>query len=616
LFAGCGGSSSLNQGSQTNTAVTAEIKGRLLGGQQPLQGAAIQLYAAGSTGYGSGATALTPVVYTDSKGNFSMTDDYTCPSGSALTYLVANGGDPGLGTNNSAITMMAALGSCSNLNSLTYVVIDEVTTVASVWALAPFLGPGAQVGTSSTNAQGLVNAFANVTNLVNLSSGTAPGTTAPQGAVIPVSKINSLANIVAACVNSSSSGACSALFTAATPSSGSAPSNTLDAALNIARNPATNVASLFAIPTPTSPFQPSLSTAPPDWTLAESFGGGGLDYPGSIAVDASGNVWTANYFSSVTELSNTGQPLSPAGGFIGGDLNQSYGLALDIYGNAWVTDEDNTSVNGGNGSVTVFDSSGTVTSGAGGFYGGGVYFPVGIATDTDGSVWIANYGNSTASRLNSEGSPISGSGGFGVNQLAGPVAVAIDASHNAWFANQSADSGSVTSISPNGSIVTSTASGGERTSGIATDSVGTSGNVAGHVWTANFGSSSVSELALNSTGAVVSISTFAARGGLNYPNGIAVDGAGNVWLANYYSAPETTGATITELGGANSANPGVALSPTGGFGEDASLLHPYGIAIDASGNIWVSNFGSSTIAEFLGAAIPVKMPLIGPAQLP
>jgi hypothetical protein len=506
---------------------------------------------------------------------------------------------------------MAALGPCGNLNANTFATIDEVTTVASAWALTPFLGSGAQVGTSSTNLKGLANAFANVNNLVNLSNGTSPGSAAPQGSVIPVSKINTLANILASCVNSSGSGACNALFTAATAANGLAPTNTLDAALNVVRNPSANVAALFQILTPSSPFQPTLGTAPADWILAESYVGGGLASPGSIAIDVSGNVWTANYFSSVTELSNTGQPLSPAAGFTGGGLNESYGLAVAETGSVWITNEVTPGISGGSGSLTVLNSAGQVTSGSGGYFGGGVFYPVAVATDTDGSVWAANYGNSTASRLNSLGSPISGSGGFGANHLAGPVAVAIDANHNAWFVNQSAGSGSVTSISSDGSQVATIICCGEEPSGIAIDQVGLSTNLSkGHVWTANYQSGTVSELELMNDGSVTVVSTGYAGGGLNHPNGIAVDGAGNIWLTNY------GGNTVTELQGANGTNPGQALSPNSGFGTDLNLLRPYGIAIDASGNVWISNFGSSTITEFVGAATPVKTPLAGPSQLP
>ena len=117
-------------------------------------------------------------------------------------YLVASGGNPGLspGTNNTSLALMAALGSCGNLNSSTHIVIDEVTTVAAVYALAPFMAtnsgaPGASLGTSVGNTQGLTNAFATAQNLVDIGSGAAPGPTLPAGATAPTAELNTLADI-------------------------------------------------------------------------------------------------------------------------------------------------------------------------------------------------------------------------------------------------------------------------------------------------------------------------------------------------------------------------------------------------------------------------------------
>jgi sugar lactone lactonase YvrE len=474
-----------------------------------------------------------------------------------------------------------------------------------------------------------VNAFANVNNIVDIATGAAPGTSAPASAVIPVAKINTLANILSTCINSDGTTLCQPLFSAATPSGGSAPANTLDAALNIARNPGANVAALFASSMAAPPFSPALIAAPPDWTLAITYSGGGMDYPTAIAVDASGNVWAANSgwssapSGSVSEFSSTGQPLSPVNyvtvsgvpvptGYTDGSLWENFGLAIDYLGNVWVTNQESTSVNSGHGSVSELNSSGQIISTAGGFYSGGVYFPMAVATDTDGSVWTANQGNSTVSKMSSNGSAISASAGWGAgDRLAGPVAVAIDASHNAWFANVEADSGSVTVVSQDGSTITTIASGGSDTIGVATDSIGVSTGVSkGHLWASNYTSSSVSELELENNGSVTVVSTPYTGGGLSYPNGIAVDGAGNVWVANH------GGNTITELLGADGANPGQGISPASGFGKDANLREPYGIALDASGDLWVTNFGLSTITQFLGAGTPVKTPLVGAAQLP
>jgi DNA-binding beta-propeller fold protein YncE len=74
-------------------------------------------------------------------------------------------------------------------------------------------------------------------------------------------------------------------------------------------------------------------------------------------------------------------------------------------------------------------------------------------------------------------------------------------------------------------------------------------------------------------------------GGVLHPQGIAVDGAGTVWVANY------RGSSISELSGASRASPGTFLSPASVFGTDAALLEPYGLALDASGDARISNFG-------------------------
>jgi hypothetical protein len=608
---GCGGTAGFHS-SGGGTQSAAKLKGRLQGGQFPIQGAEVQLYAAGATGYGSGAEALlSSPVTTDQYGGFTV-PDFTCPTSNPETYLVATGGDPGTGVDNPAIALMAALGPCGNIGSIPFVNMDEVTTVASVWALAPFLGPNAQIGTSATNATGLTNAFATVNNLVDITEGTSPGQSPPTGSTIPAEKIYSLADILATCINSTPTAACDTLFSDATPPNGGEPDNTIDAALDIALNPGNDVSKLFMTITPSPPFS-GLTSAPPDWTLAMTYVGGGLNHPASIAVDASGNVWTSNYCSSssacssVSEFSPTGATVSSSSGYTDGTLWETYGMAIDYLGHIWVANEQTSSVNSGHGTLTEMNSSGTVISPTGGYSAGGIDFPIAVATDNEGEVWTANEGNSTASLLANTGSAISGSSGWGSGDgLAGPVAVAVDSGRNAWFADEEADGGAVSCISPNGSPIATIDSGGYETAGIVTDAVGTG---LGHVWAANYSSSSISELTITGACTATVVSTYTG-GGLDHPNGIAVDGAGNDWTANYF------GNSVTELEGASGATPGQALSSSSGFASDASLREPYGLALDASGNLWLSNFGLSTVTEIVGAATPVATPLVGPASLP
>ena len=289
ILSSCGGGLS-------KPGFNATLTGMVHGGQQGVSGSTIQLYAAGATGYGSAGTPLlTKTVTTNGAGSFAITGDYSCPSASTQVYIVATGGNPGLalGTNNTALTMMAALGPCGNLTSSTFIFIDEVTTVASVYALAPFMstGGGTKLGATSTNAQGLANAFATVNNLVNTAQGTAPGPNLPTGATAPTAELNTLADLLSLCVNTSGlAGVCTTLFTAATPGGLSQPTNTIDAMLDIALNPGHNVSTLFTLLTGIVPFEPTLAAAPNDWTVATNYAGGGLNKPQSIAVDGSGNV--------------------------------------------------------------------------------------------------------------------------------------------------------------------------------------------------------------------------------------------------------------------------------------------------------------------------------------
>jgi hypothetical protein len=96
-----------------------------------------------------------------------------------------------------------------------------------------------------------------------------------------------------------------------------------------------------------------------------------------------------------------------------------------------------------------------------------------------------------------------------------------------------------------------------------------------------------------------------------------------VWVLSLNPASGATNPVLTELAGSAASNPGAILSPAAGWLADANMLRPYGIAVDASGNLWISNFvndshyaASNSITEVVGMAAPVKTPVIGPPQAP
>ena len=396
------------------------ISGTVHGGQQPVSGATIVLYAAGTTGYGSAASSrLTSTVTTDSQGSFSITSQYSCPAPTSQLYILANGGNSGSGVN-ANLSMMAALGDCQNyISGSGVILINELTTVASVWALAPFMSGPANVGTAASNLQGLSNAFADVGTLVNVSTGYIPGPSLPSGATVPIAELNTLGDALGACVNSSGgvagdTSACGKLFTAATQ--GSAPTDSLTAMMNIAQHPGSNVAAIYALAAPASPFQPTLGSAPNDFTVAVNFAPGNMNAPSAAAMDASGNLWITNSGNNkVTKLSHSGALLSGTG--FTGSLNNPSAIAIDAGGNAWITDQ-------GSNAVTKLTAAGTEASGSP-YTGGGLNLPKSIAIDAAGNAWIANAGNASVTELNSTGVAVSGSSGYTGPGLTQPIGVAV-----------------------------------------------------------------------------------------------------------------------------------------------------------------------------------------------
>jgi len=401
------------------TMVGTALNGSVHGGQQPITGATIQLYAASTTGYSAVATALlTSSVSSDSNGNFNITNDYTCPSAATLVYLTALGGNPGGGTNPNA-ALMAPLGACGSLTSSTFISVNELTTVAGAFALAPFMSNARSLGTSSTNVTGLTNAFSSVNKLVNVSLGQSPGTL-PTGATAPTSKLNTLGDILAACINSTGGvagdgSACGTLFANSTPPGGAAPTDTVTAALNIAKYPGSNVTALANLATAASPFQPT-ATGLADFTLAVKYAPAAtFSTPSASAVDSAGNLWVANKGNnSITVLSaTTALPTI----LTGGTLRAPSSIAFDQNGNAWVP-------NSGNSTLSVFTpaGAGSLSSAT------GLSTPTSIAIDGQNILWIANSGNSSITESVVSGTSVSSTNNFsGTAGISGPVGVAINA---------------------------------------------------------------------------------------------------------------------------------------------------------------------------------------------
>jgi len=491
---------------------------------------------------------------------------------------------------------MIALGACGSLP--TFADVTEVTTVAAAYALSGFMtvsgtAPNLTVNiqTSTSNSSGIGNAFNTAAVLADPATGQIPNALASSQAPAQL-KINTLANSVAACVNTTgaASAQCGELFSCALPGAsfssassscaggnGTVPGDTLSAVLNVVHNAGiVSIAGVYDAATKNPVFSPTLGAAPNDWTMGLNFTGGGLDTPFGIAIDASGDVWVANTDgNSVTELSPLGAAAAGSP-FTGGGLYLPDTIAIDASGNVWVTNDDAYS-------VTKLDHSGAAVAGSP-FKGNGLY-AFDIAIDASGNVWLANEQDNSVTELDSSGAVVAGSPftGGGINA---PDTIAIDASGNVWVAN---DNSSVSKLNPSGTPVAGSPFGSVLgPTGIAIDPFG-------NAWLPNGASGfpgNVTEL--DSSGTNVDGSPFGG-GGVANPNAIAIDASGNVWVTSDYNN------AVAELDSS-----GAARSPSTGF---TGLNAPSGLAIDASGNVWITN-DNSGVTELVGAAAPTRTPLV------
>jgi len=305
-------------GTQQTTQLTlpAGRQGLVHGGQQPVTGATIQLYAVGTTGDGSPSTPLlSPAVVTDANGAFNLAGKFSCPSPSSPVYILAIGGNPGLpqGTNNPALAMMAALGPCGNLSATTFIFIDELTTVAAVYSLAPYISSPSAIGSSPGDAPSLANAFTLASQLVNTTTGTAPGTGLPAGTTVPASQINTIGDILSTCVNtaggiSGDNTLCGTLFSLTTPTGVTPPTDTITALLHLANDPTLNTLSLYSLLTPTAPFQPTQPQAPPDLTVRLTVPSGFIMSSPALNFPATRTGYTSAP-QAVTFTNNTAAPI-------------------------------------------------------------------------------------------------------------------------------------------------------------------------------------------------------------------------------------------------------------------------------------------------------------------
>ncbi len=634
-------------------------------------------------------------VISDSSGGFNVTGEYTCAAGQPV-YLYSWGGNPGT-VNNTAISQMAILGNCptsgalnfggSSNEPINFVYMNEVSTVAAAYVFQPFTSAlnndAVHIG-STGSTQGLVgieNAADTAAQLYAIQGNgqlstsndgeghianyqTQSGSTPNAGnGVVPQATIDTLGNILASCIDGATGAAsptCITLFANATDdgtTTGTNPTDTATAAINIARYPAGNysgtvkptnfVSNIYALQTGVVPFAPKLNNQPNDFTIVINYpynpvGGYSASNPNlgraeSIAVDDSGKVWiTAQSSNGVVRYTHLGvQDFSQTSTYYFGYVS------IDGSNNVWTGNAVDTA---GTGILFGNPDTGFIAT-----YGSGYQKAYTIVTDISGNAYFfaANSGvpaadyntngnyqmwvyNSTGSLLSSSASCPNNTKGPFVYYCTSAGFILSSGDNVAHGAIESAAKGGylwVTSESSPYQIARITRKGGKAFS-FATNteqpefpSIDRNGNA----WIANQAATgSIYKIGIQGTAPYYNYTTLTSAStgaNLTWTFGSAVDGNNNVWFANrcggYGACTNTSGtSSIIQINGSNN----LAISPPTNYIPEAQypatatsftkmLNDSLNVAIDPSGNVWVTNYIGNSVAEMVGAAAPVVTPL-------
>ena len=337
-----------------------------------------------------------------------------------------------------------------------------------------------------------------------------------------------------------------------------------------------------------------------------------LDNPQGVVVDSGGNLYISGRAQirrvdgsgTITTIAGIGESgySGDGGPAIAAELNGPSGLALDVSGNLYIADTSNYRIRRVDGTGTITTIAGIGESDYSGDGGPAVlarlYDPAGVTVDGEGNLYIADSGNHSIRRVDGAGTITTvagtgtrGNGGDGgpaiEAQLSSPKGVAVDSGGNLYIADTF--NHQVRRVDPQG-IISTVMSGLHTPRGLAVDS-------AGNLYIAEPQRHRI--LRLDGAGTITTVAGTGASGSsgdggpavaahLYLPRGVAVDGVGNLYIADTANDRirwVDRSEIITTVAGS-----GDGLYSRGtGPAVEATLHYPNSVAVDSTGNLYIAD---------------------------
>jgi uncharacterized protein (TIGR03437 family) len=360
-----------------------------------------------------------------------------------------------------------------------------------------------------------------------------------------------------------------------------------------------------------------------------------IHLPVAIAVDSSNNVYIAASADNTVRRVTTDGIINI---FAGAGYKGYYG-DTGAAGLAGLTGPQDVAIgpkgvvliaDTGNAVIRQVGTDGTISTVSGnaavGISGDGVALklamvsPFGVAVDSSGVIYVAELGSNRIRKIDTAGN-ITTAIGDGTQGFAGdggapnkvemslPTSVQVDSSGNLYFTDslnnriRKLSGGNVNTFAGNG-LVSRSGDGGAATSAQLNSPLGVAVDAAGNLYVSDTLNNLVRRVdtkGVITTFAGTGTAGFGGDGGaaasaqLNNPQGLAVDSAGNLYIADTQNARvrKVSGGTISTVAGSGSSG----FGGDGGAATSAQLNAPFGVALDAAGNLYIAEFSNNRIRK-------------------